>query len=369
MKRYLIIAAACALACASCRHQHTGHAHTEAADDAHDHGDEIVLSPERAAQAGVKVGIIQPGPFSAAVRTSGIVTTAQATVSAASSGILSWNGPVPAVGQKIAQGQTLAYVSGRNMAEGDAAEKAVIAYEKASKDYRRAQELHADNIISARELEAAQAEFALAEKVYRGLSDKSGAKGVALTAPVSGRIGGILRSEGDYVAAGEPVAMLTTSGSLRLQADLPEKYAALASTIGHAEYRLSYGGGLLRTGRLIAASGQMGAAPYLTLTFDLPDTDGVIPGSQAEVWLVTGIRENVISVPESALTEEQGAYFVYRQVDEEGYEKTRVIPGSRNGDAVEILSGLSGGERIVTEGAYQVKLAAASVIPGHSHEH
>ena len=368
MKRYLMIAAACALACASCRN-HAGPAHAEATDGGHDHGDEIILSPERAAQAGVKVSVIQPGPFKAAVKTSGSVTAAEATVAAASSGILAWNGPVPAIGQTFTRGEILAFVSGRNTAEGDAAEKAEITYEKALKEYRRARELYADHIISAREFEAAEAEFGLAEKAYRGLSGKSGANGVALTAPVSGRIRGILRSEGEYVGAGEPVATLMKSGSLRLQVDLPEKYAALINTIDHAEFRLSYGGGLLQTGRLIAVSGDLGAAPYLTLTFALSDEDDVLPGSHAEVWLVTGVRENVLSVPESALTEEQGEFFIYRQVDEEGYEKTRVTLGSRNGNAVEILSGLSGGERVVTEGAYQVKLAAASVIPGHSHEH
>ena len=369
MKRYLIIAAACALACASCRN-HTGHAHTEAAaGHNHDNGDEIVLSPERAAQAGVKVTVIEPGPFKAAIKTSGTVTAAEATVAAPSSGILAWNGPVPAVGQTFARGATIAFVSGRNTAEGDAAEKAEIAYDKALKEYRRARELYADHIISAREFEAAEAEFGLAENAYRGLSGKSGAKGVALTAPVSGSIAGLLRSEGAYVAAGEPVVSLVRSGSLRLQADLPEKYAALRNTIDHAEFRLSYGDGLLQTGRLIAVSGDLGTAPYLTLTFALSDADDVLPGSHAEVWLVTGVRENVLSVPESALTEEQGEFFIYRQVDEDGYEKTRVTLGNRNGDAVEILSGLSGGERVVTEGAYQVKLAAASVIPGHSHEH
>lgn len=367
MKRYLIIAAACACTCLSCRH-HTGRSE-ETAGDIHDHRDEIVLSPEKAAQAGVKVSVIQPGPFKAAIKTSGTVTAATATVTAVSSGILSWNGPLPSVGQKVSKGQTIAYVSGRNTAEGDASEKAEIAYEKARKEYLRARELHADSIISAREFEAAEAEYKLVEKAFLGLSGKSGPKGVALTASVAGRISGILRSEGEYVPAGDPVATLLTDGSLRLQADLPEKYASLLNTVETAEYRVAYDSGLLHAGRLLAVSGDLGAAPYLTLTFDLPDTDAVIPGSHAEVWLVTGIRESVISLPESALTEEQGAFFIYRQVDEDGYEKTRVTVGSRNGESVEILSGLSGGERVVTEGAYQVKLAAASVIPGHNHEH
>lgn len=362
-----MIAAVCAMACVSCRHheehtEHDGH-------EGHDHGDEIVLSAERAEQAGVKVGTVQPGPFKAAVKAAGTVIAAETLITAPASGIISWNGGIPAAGQKVAQGQTVAWLSGRDLADGDAVEKAEIAYDKARKEYERAKDLFADRIISAREFETAQAEFSLAESAWRGFSGKRGAKGTALTAPVSGSIREIFCSEGDYAAAGDPVASLVKNASLRLQVQLPEKYAALRGRIEAADYRPAYSEGLLHSGRLLAVSGDLGGGPYLTLTFELPATDQVLPGSAAEVWLLTGVREDVISVPESALTEEQGEFFVYVQVDEDGYEKTRVTLGSRNGEAVEILSGLSGGERLVTEGAYQVKLAAASVIPGHSHEH
>ena len=41
-----------------------------------------------------------------------------------------------------------------------------------------------------------------------------------------------------------------------------------------------------------------------------------------------------------------------------------------NGKSVQILTGVKAGDRVVTEGAYQVRLASASnAIPAHSHEH
>lgn len=68
--------------------------------------------------------------------------------------------------------------------------------------------------------------------------------------------------------------------------------------------------------------------------------------------------------------EEQGLYFVYLQLDEEGYKKQEVTLGASNGKKVQILTGLKAGDRVVTKGAYQVKLASASnAIPAHSHEH
>ena len=78
-----------------------------------------------------------------------------------------------------------------------------------------------------------------------------------------------------------------------------------------------------------------------------------------------------MSLPLSALTEEQGVYYVYVQVkgEKEAFLKKEVRTGQDNGERVEILSGLDVGDLVVVKGAYQVKLAASStsVPEGHSH--
>ena len=78
----------------------------------------------------------------------------------------------------------------------------------------------------------------------------------------------------------------------------------------------------------------------------------------------------MITVPVSALTEEQGLYFVYLKLDEECYRKQEVAVGASDGIRVEIISGLHEGDNVVTHGAYNVKLASASnAIPAHTHNH
>ena len=82
-KKYLILAATSLLAAAACQNN-TEHDHdheAEAAEEAHAHEDEsghgeIVLSPERAKEAGVEVATVNPGSFSAAIRTSGVLAPA-----------------------------------------------------------------------------------------------------------------------------------------------------------------------------------------------------------------------------------------------------------------------------------------------------
>jgi len=89
-----------------------------------------------------------------------------------------------------------------------------------------------------------------------------------------------------------------------------------------------------------------------------------------EVWLVGGVRHNVLTVPTTAITEEQGVKFVYIKERMGHYEKREVTTGGSDGELTEITSGLNGGESVVTKGAIHVKLAAASnAIPAHNHSH
>ena len=106
------------------------------------------------------------------------------------------------------------------------------------------------------------------------------------------------------------------------------------------------------------------------MTFEFDNKGAVIPGSFVEVYLLTRPLEQVISVPTSALIEEQGIFSVYVRLDEEGYEKREVQLGANNGERVQVLSGLHPDEEVVVKGAYQIKLASASnAIPAHSHQH
>jgi len=54
----------------------------------------------------------------------------------------------------------------------------------------------------------------------------------------------------------------------------------------------------------------------------------------------------------------------------ESFERRVLRLGIRDGDYVQVKSGLEPGERIVTRGAYLVRLAAASPAEaGHGHAH
>ena len=106
------------------------------------------------------------------------------------------------------------------------------------------------------------------------------------------------------------------------------------------------------------------------MIFEFDNKASLIPGAYVEIFLLSEPRENVISIPVSALTEEQGAFFVYVKLDNECYKKQPVVKGVSDGERVEIIEGIHDGDAVVTKGAIHVKLASASKsIPGHTHNH
>ena len=125
------------------------------------------------------------------------------------------------------------------------------------------------------------------------------------------------------------------------------------------------GGRLLSIGR-----SQNEGQYYMPVSFSIKNASDLIPGAFAEIWLLCGEKDNVITVPVSALTEEQGLYFVYLKLDGQCYRKQEVTPGASDGQRTEILKGLATGDNVVIKGAYNVKLASASnAIPAHTHNH
>lgn len=359
-------------------HSHEGHNHSEPeAHSEHAHG-EIVLSPEQAAAAGVKTQQIVAGPFATAIRTSGKITADSGTemvMVARTSGILSWNGRTPSLGQYVSKGKSIGSVSAESMTGGDAATSYRIAYEAALNKYERAKALREQQIISENQFIEAEAQYKSALNAYQATLSQDAKGGASLDAPMSGYISELFKREGEYVAAGEAIATLNSIASVRLVADLPERYISLRNRISSANFRLSYSEETFNTsdlnGRMIGVGTSVSDnSAYLPVTFEMSNAGSqMVPGSYAEVWLITEERQNVLSVPESALTEEQGQFFIYQKLDAECYKKLPVKLGERNGKNVEIISGIHGGEEIVTEGAFQVKISAASVIPGHTHNH
>jgi RND family efflux transporter MFP subunit len=277
-------------------------------------------------------------------------------------------------GTAVRAGEAIVSISAKNLLEGDPAVKAKIAYEIAQKEFQRAEDLVKDRIISAKEYEQARLRYETAKTTYEAQASNVTANGVKVTSSINGYVKNRLVKQGDYVSVGQAIATVAQNRRLQLRAEVSESNFKYLKNINSANFKPAYDETVYKlsdlNGRLLSFGKTSGEESfYIPVTFEFDNVGDIISGSYVEVYLLSTALNDVISIPVSALTEEQGLYFAYLQLDEEGYKKQEVTLGQNNGERVQILSGLNVGDKVVTKGVYQVKLAATSAVmpEGHSH--
>ncbi len=365
-------------------HDHDDHDHDSHGDhDDHDshgeeeHSDEIIFSKEQAKLVGLTTETVTLGAFQQVIKTSGQIEATQgneAFIVATANGIVSFKEASIIEGMPINKGQSIASISAKKLPEGDPTEKARIAYETVKKELARADKLIKDQIISVKEYDDIKLRYETLKMSYEAQASNITNNGVTVNAPISGYIKNRMVEQGEYVSVGQPIASVLQNNRLQLRAEVSESHYKWLKNVNDAHFRPGYedvvyrlsdlNGQLLSFGKTSAQS-----SFYIPITFEFDNTEDIIPGSFAEIFLLTNLQNKAISIPVSSITEEQGLYFVYIQLDEEGYQKQEVTLGQSNGKRVQVLSGLKINDKVVTKGVYQVKLAAtSSVIPeGHSH--
>ena len=356
--------------------EHAGHNHESKATK---HSDEIIFPKAQAAKTTFEVREIQPASFNQVVKTTGQVLAApgdEAVIVATSNGVVSFSSNKLTEGTKVQKGQSLFQSSSKDIAEGDYYTKVKATYEAAKASYDRAEALVKDKIISQKEFESTKLEFENAKTAYNAVSNNKTAKGVSVNAPINGHMKNILVKEGEYITVGQPLATVSQNQRLVLRAEVSQRYYNAMQSVKSANFKTPYDNKVYSledlNGRLLSFGKTSNENSFfIPVSFEFDNKGEVIPGSFVEVYLISSPIENTLSIPVSALTNEMGIYYVYVQIDEEGYRKQEVALGANNGKEVQIIKGLHPGDRVVTQGAYQVKMASASgAIPhGHSHEH
>ena len=361
-------------------HQHETHEgeHTDADEHDHDHGaDEITFTEAQAKAAELQITTLQPTTFAEVIEVTGQVlpaTGSEATVTATMAGIVKYASNALTEGCAVSNGKTLFVINGKPMADGNPAAVAQSELAAAKSAYERAQKLAAEHIIAQRELEDARQRYQAAAATAQSLGN--GAQSRGISAPIGGYIKDLLVKPGDYVAAGQPLATITQSQHLQLRADVPERYYRFLADITSANFRLTYqesaqvvalstlGGRLVSKGESTATNGN-----FVPVIFEFNNRGNIVAGSMAQIYLQGKQRQGVLAVPTEALTEAQGLYFVYVQEHADSYRRQEVKIGATDGLRTEIVSGVKAGDKVVTHGATQVRLAASSgaVPEGHSH--
>lgn len=364
-------------------HDDENHSHSES-DKEEDHPDGIILFTEEQSKhiLDFKVEKIKKCQFYEILKTSGQILAApgdERQVSATMSGIVSLSNPDLVEGYTISAGQQLFSISAKNLSENNTSArlneaKAILNNSKA--EYDRANALIADKIISQKDFDQIKLAHDQALVNYQTLSAGMSSGGKSITSPMTGYIKNLSVQSGEYVEMGQTMATITQNRRLFLRADVSQKYTSLVKNVKTATFTTPYDNQTYdlndMNGRLVSiGKSSVGNSFYTPINFEFDNVGNVIEGSFVEVYLKSQIINNALILPVSALIEEQGYFFVFvQQEHDDEYIKKEVKIGGTDGINREIISGINEGDKVVTKGAYALKLASMSgAMPEHSHEH
>jgi RND family efflux transporter MFP subunit len=337
----------------------------------------------------------EAGSVRAGVRATGEIRAvggAEAELSAPVAGRLLLREPL-FVGRAVRSGELLAEVvpvvdSDRSGLDATLA-SAMAELGLAERSLDRARALH-PAVVSERELKEAEAALTSAKAraeaaearvaVVRGAQTggEAGALGAAfaLRAPFDGVIVSTEVVTGRSVAAGDRVVRVVDPREVWLYTRVSEADAARAGKPVGAAFSLSGTDEVIdiasRNGRLVSVGGALDPTTRtLPILFAIDNADGALkPGMFARATVFTGESSEGVVIPASAVVDDGGRPTVFVMEGGESFHKRVVRLGARDGDRVQVLSGVAAGERVVNSGAYEVHLSTVSgAIPEHGHAH
>jgi len=225
--------------------------------------------------------------------------------------------------------------------------------------------------VAAAELKAAEAALKTAE-LNLGYA--------TVTAPIAGRTSKAIVTEGALVGEDGPTLMATIQQLDPIYLDFTQSSAdmiALNRAMKNGELSQVEPGKaaaqlLLEDGSEYALPGKIlfseatvdQTTGMVSLRAEFPNPDRVLlPGMFARVRVVQAVRENVVTIPQRAVTRVQGGMGSVMVVDDSNHAQIRMIEtDDAFGDKWVVRSGLKAGEKVIMEGLMKAR-PGAPVVP------
>lgn len=297
----------------------------------------------------------------------------------------------PGIGTRVFQGQVLGAVLPPTSVPNDRASldlakaEAEVALDFARRDRERAARLVDAGAAPAKRLDetraaerTAEARLRAAEERIRQFDASRSAEGgggsapFAIRAPISGTVVEMAASPGMNLKGGETLFRIVDTDRVYVSAIVPEASYPSIRQLNGAEIEVPGlsqprpAGGLVTVGKIVDA-----ATRTFPVVYEAANTDGRIAINQTvTVRLFLSAASQGTTVPESALVNDGGRPVIFIQREGESFVRRPVTVGRRQGGRAEITSGVEPGDRVVTRGAYLIRLSALSTqIPAHGHVH
>lgn len=321
-------------------------------------------------------------------------TGSEARITAPAAGRLALADPPARIGDTVEKGLLLGTIAARLATQDRATVEGEVRASRAEVEAAEAQlarneRLLAQNAVAARAVEEAKTRLEVARAQLSGASSRlsqhdavarggaaSGSAGFQLRAPIAGTIVFAEATAGQVLEEGAHLFTVIDLRRVWLEArvfepDIPKVEGARSAWFRLEGYDQPFvvgenNGRVVTIGRVIDPRSRT-----VPVIFEVDNPDGTFRiGQFAKVGIAAGAPRRGVAIPEIAIVEESGRPTAYVQLDGEAFTRRPLRLGTRDRGWVEVLEGVAAGERVVTKGAYEIKLSAASgVIPAHGHAH
>jgi RND family efflux transporter MFP subunit len=255
-------------------------------------------------------------------------------------------------GDIVSAGQVLLRLDSRSAEHAAAASAAQVraaqaTEEAATRDYERQKQLFERHYISQAALDRAEEQYKAATaqaaaQIATAMAARTESGFYTVRAPYAGVVSDVPVVLGDMAMPGRPLLTLYDPGAMRVSVAVPQTVAGRMRDADAAQIELPS-----------AAAGRI--QPVATQLLPVVDAathtqELVRPGTFARVWLNgTTASDRRLSVPASAVVRRAEVTAVYVVSDGGRPLLRQVRLGAAAGDRVEVLSGLSAGERVALD--------------------
>jgi len=261
-------------------------------------------------------------------------------------------------GDTVRAGQVLARIDARTADQAVAASLSQVAEAEANlanakRKHERNRDLLAQKFVSQSAVDQSEADYKAAQAQLAAVKANSGQAVAAqtfntITAPYAGIIGATLAELGDMAQPGRPLVTVFDPRDLRVTATLPQAALPRLKLTDPVRVEIASLAKSVTATKVTVIPVADARTHTTRIRLDLPAAEGVLPGQFARARFVTG-GARALAVPATAVLRRGEVTAIY-VVDGEGRAQLRQVrAGEEVGEGfVEILSGLSAGERIAT---------------------
>lgn len=251
-------------------------------------------------------------------------------------------------GQRVTKGDLLVVLDDSKLKASVAEAEAQFALSESS--LKRSRTLIEERLISAQEFDPVAATYHINEAILNLRRELL--RDARISAPFDGTIGVRQISPGQAIAKTTGIATLVNLDPVKVEVSVPERFLSDLRIGQNLHFTVSTYQTETFTGEVYFIAPQIDANLRTTLVrARVPNREGKLkPGMFVNVDLILNVRANAVVIPEIALVPQGDTVHVF-VVDAESKAQMRPIRvGLRFDGQVEILDGLTGGERVIVEG-------------------